>query len=156
MHTREMRDHFKRIYPQCSTTEIENLVSAIKSKKYWKVHSERKDALYAVALTRAQIQFKDGYKAKSTAPSQVVVVPKAVRFCRRGRILLVKKRGESFLSETVIEWPAFLQLLRQDQNIIYQFFVENPDPPVFVNRRILKFSNLNCVLKDKGCTHKVE
>ena len=135
MHTREMREHFKRIYPQCSTREIENLVSAIASNKYWKVHSEKNDALYAVALTQAKIPHKDGFKAESTAPGTVTVAPKAARFCRRGRVLIVKSRGGNLISDTVVEWPVFVRLIRQDQNMIYEFFIENYDPPVFLNSR---------------------
>ena len=62
MHLREMKNHFKKIYPQCSMREIENLVSAIKSDKYWKVHKDKNDALYVVALTRAKIPLKGGFK----------------------------------------------------------------------------------------------
>jgi len=135
MHTREMREHFKRIYPKCPTREIENLVSAIISNKYWKVHSERNDALYAVALTQARIPYMDGFKAESTLPKTVILSPKAARFCRRGRVLIAKKRGENFISDTVVEWPIFVRLIRQDESIIYKFFIENPDPPAFINRR---------------------
>lgn len=138
MHTQEMRKHFKKIYPKCSIIEIENLVSAIMSNKYWKVHSERKDTLYAVALTQAKIPFKDGFKAESTAPKTVIVSPKAARFCRRGRILIVKDRGEDYISDTIIEWPVFLRLIQQDQDLTYKFFIENPDPLAFLNIRTFK------------------
>lgn len=138
MHTQEMRKHFKKIYPKCSSIEIENLVSAITSNKYWKVHSEKKDSLYAVALTQAKIPLKDGFKAESTVPKTVVVSPKAARFCRRGRILIIKDRGEDFISDTVLEWPAFINLIKQDQNLVYKFFVENSSPLPFLNIRTLK------------------
>ena len=139
MHKQEMRKHFKKIYPKCSTIEIENLVSAIVTKKYWKVHSERKDALYVVALTQAKLPFKDGFKAESTAPKTVIVSPKAARLCRRGRILIVKDSGEDFISETIVEWPVFLRLIQQDQNLTYKLFIENPYPP-FINNRMFKNS----------------
>ncbi len=138
MHTQEIRKHFKKIYPKCSNIEIENLVSAIMSNKYWKVHSERKDTLYAVALTQAKIPFKDGFKAESTAPKTVIVSPKAACFCRRGRILIVKDRGEDFGSDTIVDWPVFLRLMRLDQDINYKFLIENPYPPAFINSRIFK------------------
>ena len=141
-----MREHFKKIYPKCSTNEIENLVSAIISSKYWKVHFEKRNVLYVVALTKAKIPFKDGFKAKSTAPKTVVVSYKAARFCKRGRILIVKDRGEDFISETVVEWLVFLKLIRQDQNLIYQFFIEYPDPPPFLNSRIFKKIQRRCLL----------
>jgi len=146
MHAREMREHFKRIYPECSTREIENLVSAIISGKYWKVHSEKSDALYVVALTQAKTPFKDGFKAKSTAPKPVVVSPKAARFCRRGRVLIVKDDGETFVSDTVVEWPVFTRLIRHDQNLIYKFLIENFEPPAFLNRRT--FKNFQMILKE--------
>ena len=138
MHTQEMRNHFKRIYPKCSTIEIENLVSAIMSNKYWKVHSEKKDTLYAVAITQAKIPFKDGFKAEATVSNTVIVSPKAANFCRRGRILVVKNKGKDFTSDTVVEWPVFLKLIRKDQDLIYKFLIENPNPPVFLNNRIFK------------------
>ncbi len=149
MHAREMREHFKRIYPKCSAYEIEDLISAIISSKYWKVHSEKSDALYVVALTQARIPFKDGFKAKTTAPKTVVVSRKAARFCRRGRILIVKDRSEDFMSETVVEWPVFINLIRQDQNLIYRLFVENPDAPAFLNSRT--FEKIQMALKIKRC-----
>lgn len=137
MHTKELREHFKRIYPKCPTIEIENLVSAIMSNKYWKVHLEKSD-IYVVALTQAKIPFKDGFKAKTTGPKTIVVSSKAARFCRRGRILIAKSKGENFISDTVIEWPVFLRLIRQEQNLITKFFIENPNPPAFLNNRAYK------------------
>ena len=71
MHTQELRKHFKKIYPKCSSVEIEDLVSVIVSNKYWKIHSEKKDALYTVALTQANIPFKSGFKAESTVYARV-------------------------------------------------------------------------------------
>jgi len=136
MHTKELREHFKSMYPKCSAREVENLVAAIVSNKYWKVHSMKSDALYVVALTQAKIPFKDGFKAESTAPKTVVLSPKAARFCRRGRILIVNNMGGDFISDTVLEWPVFLRLIRQDQNLIHNFFIENPDPLAFLNSRI--------------------
>lgn len=148
MHTREMREHFRRIYPKCSTREIENLVSAIVSNKYWKVHSEKNDAIYAVALTQAKIPCRDGFKAKSTAPKSVTVSTKAARFCRRGRVLIIKSRDGNLISETVVEWPVFVRLIRQDQNIIYKFFIESHDPPMFLNSRT--FSRIQAIFRERA------
>ena len=133
-----MRKHFKSMYPKCSALDIENLVSAIASNKYWKLHSTKIDALYVVALSQAKIPFKDGFKAESTASKTVILSPKASRFCRRGRILIVKDRGENFISNTVLEWPIFIKLIKQDQDLIYKFFIENPSPPLFLNDRIFR------------------
>ena len=153
MHTREMREHFKKIYPECSANEIENLVSAIASYKYWKVHPEKKNALYVVALTQAKVPFKDGFRAKSTAPKPIVVSPKAAKFCRRGRILIAKDRGEDFTADTVIEWPVFLGLIRKPQDHVYKFFVENPNPPAFLNSSTFKkIFELNNSEKKGGST----
>ena len=138
MHIRKMREHFKKVYPRCSTNEIENLVSAMMSNKYWKVHSEKTDALYVVALSQAKIPFKDGFKAKSTSRKAVVLSSRTARFCRRGRILVVKDRGGDCISNTVLEWTTFVSLIRQDQNLVYRFLIENPNPPTFVNNRTLK------------------
>lgn len=126
-----------RVYPECSRRGIDDLVSAILSNKYWKVHSGRDDAYYAVALTRARIPYLDGFKAKSTVPGVVIVSRRAARFCRRGRVLLAKKRNGIFISETIIDWPAFLRIIRMDENLIYRRLVEGDSPPAFLNRRNL-------------------
>ena len=98
----------------------------------------KSDALYVLALTKAKIPFRDGFKAKTTAPKAVIISPKAARFCRRGRILIVKARDEDFISETIVEWPVFLRLIRQDQNLVYKFLIKYPDPPPFLNSRTFK------------------
>jgi hypothetical protein len=155
MHTREMREHFKRIYPECSANDIENLVSAITSYKYWNVHSKGKNALYAVALTQAKVPFKDGFRAKSTAPKPIVVSSKAAKFCRRGRILIAKDREEDFKADTVVEWPVFLRLIRHPQDHVHKFLVENPNPPVFLNSSIFKKIELGDSRKRQQVRHKV-
>lgn len=137
MRAEDLRRHFMKIYPECSRREIEDLVSAILSGKYWKVHPDRNDAYYAVALTRARIPYMDGFKARSTAPVIVIVSPRAARFCRRGRVLLIKKKDNIFISETIIEWPAFLRIIKINENLVYERLVVNPNPPVFINRRTL-------------------
>lgn len=126
-----------RIYPKCSRREIENLVSAILSGKYWKVHSNMYNAYYAIALTRATIPYMGGFKVKSTAPGVVIVSSEAARFCRRGRILVAKKWNKVFFSETIIDWPAFLRVIKMDENLIYRRLVDDPNPPVFLNGRNL-------------------
>ena len=152
MHYREMRDHFTKIISSCSPQEIDDLVSAIRSNKYWKVHSEKNDAIYVVALTQARIPFKEGFKAKSTASKTVVVGQKAARFCRRGRILVVKDQGKTFISNTVIEWPIFLRLIRKNQNHVYKSLIENPNPPPLLNSRtfrgVLKRMHMSIQLAD--------
>ncbi|MEM2699143.1 MAG: hypothetical protein QXN98_00130 [Candidatus Bathyarchaeia archaeon] len=136
MSAEELRRHFRRVYPECSRRDIENLVSAIISKKYWRVHPSRSDIYYAVALTRAKISCINGFRAKSTAPGPVVVSPRAARFCRRGRVLLVRRgNGGTFTSETVIDWPTFLRLIRLDEDKVYKYLIEDPNPPAFLNRR---------------------
>lgn len=136
MHAEELRRHFRRIYPECSRHDIENLVSAIISKKYWRAHPSRNDIYYAVALTRAKIPCTNGFKAKSTAPGPVVVSPKAARFCRRGRVLLVRRgSGGTFTSETVIDWPTFLRLIKLDEDKVCRYLIEDSNPPAFLNRR---------------------
>jgi len=132
-----LKRHFMRVYPECSRRGIDDLVSAILSGKYWKVHSGRDNAYYAVALTRARIPYMSGFKAKSTAPGTVIVSPRAARFCRRGRVLLAKKKDGIFISDTVIDWPAFLRIIRMDENLVYERLVENSNPPAFINRRTL-------------------
>ena len=137
LHADELRKHFTKAYPQCSRRQIESLVSAILSNKYWRVHSQRSDAYYTVALTRALIPCEGGFRAKSTASGAVIVSPRAARFCRRGRILVVKKRsdGHAFISETVIDWPTFLKVIKLNEDSVYKCLVESSSPPAFLNRR---------------------
>jgi len=133
-----LRKTLKRLYPRCRQLEIENLVSAILSRKYWKVHPDRDDAYYVVALTRARNLFRNGFRAKSTAPWPITVSPRAARFCRRGRILVVKREDHNFISETIIDWPVLLRLMKMNEDLAYKYLVENPDPPPFLNMRIFK------------------
>jgi len=134
----DLRSALKRLYPRCSHLEIENLVSAILSGKYWKVHSTKNDAYYVVALTRAKVPFKDGFMARSTSPWPVTISPSAARFCRRGRIMVIRREGNTFIARTVIEWPVFLRLMKMDESLVYRYLVENPDPPPFLNMRTFK------------------
>ncbi|NIM44502.1 MAG: hypothetical protein GTN80_02120 [Nitrososphaeria archaeon] len=134
--------HFQRMYPGCSTREISDLVSAIRSKKYWNVHPQREDAIYVVALTSAKIPDRNGFKAGTTA-SNVVVSRRVSRFARRGRVLVASDRRDHFYSETVIEWPAFRRLIRQEPDAVYRFLLENPHPPSFINCR-----NIAAVLRE--------
>ncbi|MBS7606973.1 hypothetical protein KEJ14_03925 [Candidatus Bathyarchaeota archaeon] len=138
MHAGELKRLFRRIYPECSRLDIENLVSAMLSGKYWRVHPSKDDAYYVVALTRAKIPFRDGFRAKSTAPWPLTISPRAARFCRRGRILVIKKGDYGFISETVIDWPVFLRLMKMDENLAYKCLIKNPNPPPFLNARIFR------------------
>lgn len=133
----KLKVHFKKIYPKCSSIEIENLVSAIINDKYWKVHPKVNDVFYVVALTRAKYPCDDGFKARATAINNVIVSHKASKFCRRGRILIVKRVNGKFISKTVIDWPAFIKIMRLNEDLIYNLLIENENPPVFLNKRIL-------------------
>lgn len=144
-----MRILLRRLYPGCTRLEIENLISAMLSGKYWKVHPSRDNAYYAVALTRAKIPFKNGFRAKSTAPWPVTISPKAARFCRRGRILVIKRENHTFMSETVVDWPVFLRLMKIDENLVYKHLIENTDPPQFLNMRVFR-ALLPCLRKVEG------
>ncbi|MEM1514721.1 MAG: hypothetical protein QXH24_01505 [Candidatus Bathyarchaeia archaeon] len=138
MRAEDLRRHFMRVYPECSRREIYDLVSAILSSKYWKVHSNMNDAYYAVALTRALIPYINGFKVKSTVPGIVIVYPMVAQFCRRGRVLVAKRRNDIFVSKTIIDWPAFLKVIKMDKNLVYRRLVEEPNPPAFLSRRNLK------------------
>ncbi|MEM0049245.1 MAG: hypothetical protein QW424_04000 [Candidatus Bathyarchaeia archaeon] len=137
MRAEDLRKHFMKIYPECSRREIEDLVSAIISSKYWKVCPDKNDAYYAVALTRARIPYMGGFRVRSTAPGIVIVSQRAARFCRRGRVLLIKKKDNVFISETIIEWLAFLKIIKINGNLVYERLVMDPNPPTFINRRTL-------------------
>ncbi|MEM2136672.1 MAG: hypothetical protein QXI93_01805 [Candidatus Methanomethylicia archaeon] len=130
-----LKVHFRKVYPSCSNIEIENLVSAIIHDKYWKVHPDRGDMIYVVALTRAKYPFNNGFKARATAVGNVIVSGRAAKFCRRGRILLARNVGDKFFSETVIDWPAFIRIMRLSEDFVYKILIENP--PAFLNKRLL-------------------
>jgi len=66
---------------------------------------------------------------------KVILSEKAAKFSRRGRILVVKEKDGVFYSNTVIEWPIFLKVIRIDQNITYNILIENQNPPPFLNSR---------------------
>ncbi|MEM2311451.1 MAG: hypothetical protein QXD79_07595 [Candidatus Methanomethylicia archaeon] len=142
----DLKNHFKKIYPSCSSIEIENLVSAIIHDKYWKVHPNKGDAIYVVALTRARYPCGNGFRARATAVDTIIVSRRAAKFCRRGRILLAKRVDDKYFSETVIDWPAFLKIIRLNEDFIYSFLVENENPPAFLNKRIL-----SKILKELKC-----
>lgn len=144
MRAEDLRRHFLKVYPGCSRRRIDDLVAAIIHGKYWRVHSGRDNAYYAVALTRAQIPYLDGFKVRSTAPGVVIVSEKAARFCKRGRVLVAKKRNNIFISETIIDWPAFLRIIKMDEELIYRWLIVDPNPPAFINRR-----NLTALLNAK-------
>ncbi|MFQ5711037.1 MAG: hypothetical protein ACE5GD_04560 [Candidatus Geothermarchaeales archaeon] len=137
MRPQDEMKHFQKTYPSCSPREVSDLLSAVKSNKYWRVHTERRNALYVVALTRAKIPHRDGFKAKTTASKTVILSRRAARFARRGRILVAVDRGDHFSSDTVIEWPAFRKLIRRSPDSAYRLLVENPNPPPFISRRNL-------------------
>ncbi|MEM2320617.1 MAG: hypothetical protein QXS79_01850 [Candidatus Bathyarchaeia archaeon] len=139
MRAEELRKYFLKVYPGCSRRRIDDLVSAIISNKFWKVHSDKDDAYYAIALTRARIPYMGGFKAKSTAPGIIIVSRGAARFCRRGRVLVAKRRNNVFTSDTVIDWPAFLRIIKMDESLVYRRLVEDLNPPAFLNRRNLSF-----------------
>lgn len=138
MRSEELRRLLRRLYPRCSWLEIENLISAMLSGKYWRVHSAKDDAYYVVALTRAKIPFRNGFRAKSTAPWTVTISPRVAGFCRRGRILVIKRGNHNFISETVIDWPVLLRLMKMNEDLAYKYLVENPNPPPFLNMRIFR------------------
>ncbi|MEM2441904.1 MAG: hypothetical protein QXX99_05990, partial [Candidatus Bathyarchaeia archaeon] len=70
-------------------------------------------------------------------PGIVIISKRAARFCRRGRVLVAKRRNGIFFSETIIDWPAFLRIVKINENLVYRRLVEEPNPPAFLNRRSL-------------------
>lgn len=124
--------HFKKMYPDCSRREVEDLISAIKGDKYWLVCPDYKDAVYVVALTRAKIPKADGFQAKATHLKRITVVPEAARFSKKGRILMVIKSNSHYMAKSVVTWSAFLRLMNENPNEIYGMFMEGKIPP-FVN-----------------------
>lgn len=129
--------HFKRIYPKCSRKEIQDLIEAIKCDKYWLVCPNYKNAIYVVALTRANIPEEKGFQARATHLNRVIVVPEAARFSRKGRVLMVIKLGSNYIAKSVILWPAFLRLIKENSNMIYEHLIEGKIPP-FVNNKNVK------------------
>jgi len=129
--------HFRRTYPECSDKEIRDLVEAIRGDKYWLVQPGKKDALYVVALTRAQIPLAEGYQARATYVGAVSVTSEAAPYCRRGRVIAVARHVARFIGTSVILWPEFLQLIRLDSALVYHALLHN-QLPAFINRRIMK------------------
>ncbi len=138
MYVKDLQRRLRRLHPKYNTREIDDLISSIKSKKHWKVHGKRGDAIYAVALSRSNRPFISGFMAKTTAPKKVVVDKEVTKYVKKGRILVLVDRGEHFACRTVVDWPAFRKLMHQDQEELYKLFVELPNPPHFIDRRNLR------------------
>ncbi len=140
----ELFYHFKKIYPECSRKEIEDLIEAIKGDKYWSVHPEHKDAIYVVALTRAKIPKVGGFQADATYLKKVTISPEAANFSRRGRVLLAVKYGPNYIGKSVITWSAFLRLMNKNPDPIYKLVIEGKIP-FFINNKnvsaIIRLSN---------------
>ena len=125
---------FKKIYPECSRKEIEDLVEAIKGDKYWLVSPNYKDAIYTVALTKANIPKANGFQAKATHLKRVIVEFNASKFSKRGRVLMAIKSGSDYIVKSVILWSAFLRIMNENPVAIYKMLIEGKMPP-FVNNR---------------------
>lgn len=113
------------------------MIEAIKWDKYWLVCPNYKNAIYVVALTRANIPKENGFQAKATYLKRVIVVPEAARFSRKGRILMTIKLGSNYVAKSVILWSAFLRLINEDPNLIYNMLTEGKIPP-FINNKNIK------------------
>lgn len=129
-------EHLRKAYPRCSNRKINDLVSAIEEDKYWWVCPGKKDAVYVVALTKAQIPLKDGFQARATHVGRVRVLRSAARFSRKGRVLLAVKEGTGFVARCAITWPAFLQLMHEEPQAVYELERSGLLPP-FVNEKNL-------------------
>lgn len=129
--------HFRRIYPECSYKEVRDLVEAIRGDKYWFVHPGRRDALYVVALTRAQNPTAQGYQARATYVGSISVTSEASPYCRRGRVIALTRQGGKFVGKCMIRWPEFLQLIKLDSELVYNALLENQLPNL-INRRVMK------------------
>lgn len=125
---------FRRIYPDCSRKEVEDLVEAIKGNKYWLVSPGHKDAIYTVALTRADIPKAEGFQAEATHLKKVIVVSEAAKFSKKGRVLMAIKSNSDYIAKNVILWSAFLRIMDENPDVIYKMFMEGEIPP-FVNDR---------------------
>jgi len=132
--SRKFFTHLKKLYPECSRKDLEDLIGAIKGDKYWLVDPNHEDAIYIVALTRANILKANGLQAKATHLKRVIVVAEAARFSRRGRVLMAVKSGSNYIAKSVITWPAFLRMMGGDSITIYKMLMSGSIPP-FVNSR---------------------
>jgi len=126
--------HFAKVYPSCRRRDIEDLVAAIRGNKYWNIHSGLRDAMYVVALTRAEIALKQGFLARATHVGQIRVVEAAAKYCSKGRVLVAMKEGSGFEAVSVITWPAFLRFIRLDSSRIYEDLLSGQLPP-FIGER---------------------
>ncbi|MCP8322319.1 MAG: hypothetical protein H3Z52_15485 [archaeon] len=127
---------FKRIYPECSRKEVEDLIEAIKGDKYWLVSPNHKDAIYVVALTKANIPRTKGFQAKATHLKKIVVVPEAARFSRKGRVIMAIKLDSDYIAKSVVSWSAFLRLMDENPDAIYNMLIEGKIPPFVNNNNI--------------------
>ena len=125
-------DRFRRSYPDCSRREIRDLVEAIKGDKYWRVDPKVRDVIYVVALTRARYPEGGAFRARATHVKSVLVDPRAARYCRKGRVLIVVNG----YARHVLTWPAFLRLMKMDSERVLKAIFDGTLPP-FTNSKIL-------------------
>ena len=126
--------HFAKVYPSCRMRDIEDLVAAIRGNKYWNIHPGLRDAIYVVALTRAEIASKRGFLARATHVGQIKVMEAAAKYCSKGRVLVAMKEGSGFEAVSVITWPAFIRFIRLDSSRIYEDLLSGQLPP-FIGER---------------------
>ncbi len=131
---------FRRVYRGCSRRDIDNLVSAVLSDKYWSVQPGAKDAVYVVALTRAEFPLGQDFQSRVTHLGFVKVAKAAARYCRRGRVLATLVDGSDFKAVSVINWPAFLSLMRLDPSLIYHALKQGGLPPFIGKKELAQIS----------------
>ncbi|MEM4310800.1 MAG: hypothetical protein QXX95_00215 [Nitrososphaerales archaeon] len=104
--------HFKRVFKDAKAQVVRDLVEAIKGDKYWKAMS--KDYLFLLALSRARLPYGKYYLAKTTHFKRVLVEEEIAKYCRRGRVLMVRKDRGNLIAEKILSWEAFVKFMRRD------------------------------------------
>ncbi|MDW8044224.1 MAG: hypothetical protein RMJ31_00395 [Nitrososphaerota archaeon] len=129
-----------RMYPNCSQRDVMDLVNAIDGDKYWYVYPKFKDAIYVVALSRAKIPLAKGFQARATYVGKISVDARASRFCRRGRVLIAIREGSKFRAVSVVTWPAFIKLMRERAERVYDLLIRGGLPPFIGLKQISRLN----------------
>ena len=116
----DLLKRYKRIHPGCTKKEIMDLVNAIKENKYWNVLSNNKDAVYVIALNRAQIKVNAQNVVRVTYFGKILVDRDIAKYCSRGKVVLALRENSNFNGRYVITWPAFLNIMRNDPELFYR------------------------------------
>ena len=122
------------VFEKISKKERSNLLQAIKGKKYWNISEGNHEYVYAVSLSRARISAPSGYYANTSAFGRIQVVPKAAKYCRKYRVLLINLKSK--IAYSTLTWMSFTTIMKKHSSLI-ENLVQNDKIPPYINSRIL-------------------